>query len=440
MDPVVLEGLLASILARRLVAVCGAGLSMGKPSSAPSAKDIAQICFDEYAASTAAALDVVLRDDLEKLADHFYDNKTLQSVFIAHLVPWGRFVRPSNAGHMAIADLLWTRAAAAALSANFDNLIERHAWTCGADLQPSLNGDGATERAPFHSPLLKFHGCRTCDPNSTVWTKKQLADGVIAGRIESSRVWMEANLKHKDFLVIGFWSDWSYLNEILGKALAGVAPKSITVIDPSTSDQLEAKAPQLWALAHLPEVIFNHVQESAEVALDELHRAFSKAYLRKLLNSGKAAVEAARGAACDPAWFAPPDLTAPELYGLRRDAEGVPSTKPAQLREPMAGKVLGMFHLLMISAGAVANAVGYQLSGRQIRVVNGANTLLSTLQETFADEPPAVSGADIVVGVGAMDLPYPGSVVRTGTPGGVIRGAVTGEWLDLASARARLGV
>lgn len=91
--------------------------------------------------------------------------------------------------------------------------------------------------------------------------------------------------------------------------------------------RLEAKAPQLWPLAHSAGVTFNHVQEYAEVALGDLHRAFSKAYLHKSLNSGKAAVEAERGAVCDPAWFAPPNLSAQELYGLRRDAEGVPSLR-----------------------------------------------------------------------------------------------------------------
>ena len=109
-----------------------------------------------------------------------------------------------------------------------------------------------------------------------------------------------------------------------------------------------------------------------------------------------------------------PNLSADALYGLRRDAEGVPSTKPAYLREPMPGDVLGMFHLLLVSAGATVKPGGYQLGGQQIRVINGANTLLSTLQEVFADEPPAVSSADVVVGVGAMDLPYPGSVILDG--------------------------
>ena len=79
--------------------------------------------------------------------------------------------------------------------------------------------------------------------------------------------------------MIGFWSDWAYLNEILGKALAGIAPTSVTVIDPSDGVALKGKAPNLWALAHAPGVLFNHVQETAEVALDELHRAFSRGLL-----------------------------------------------------------------------------------------------------------------------------------------------------------------
>jgi hypothetical protein len=440
MDLAILERLLASIGAQRLAVVCGAGLSMGKPSSAPSAKEVAQIAFDKHVLSTGAALGAPLRDDLEKLADHFYDDHTLESVFIANLVPWERFVRPPNAGHVALADFLWTGAAAAVLSSNYDNMIERHAWTCGADLRPSLDGAGATARLPFHSPLLKFHGCQVCDASTTVWTKQQLASGVIAQRIESSRVWMAANLLHKDLLIIGFWSDWAYLNEILGNALGVVAPASVTVIDPSPIDQLEAKAPQLWALAHAPGVTFRHVQERAESAMEELHRAFSKAYLRRLLDSGKAAIENERGTPCDPAWLAPPELSAGDLYGLRRDAEGVPLTKPARLRDPMAGDVLGMFHLLMVSAGATANAGGYHLGGQQIRVINGANQLLSTLRETFSDEPPAVSNADIVVGVGATDLPYPASIVRGASPGRLIGGGARGKWVDLPTARALLGV
>jgi hypothetical protein len=435
-----LERLLASISAQRLVVVCGAGLSMGKPTAAPSAKEVAQICFDAYVASTGAALDLNLRDNLETLSDYFYDNGTLHSVFIASLVPWSRFVRPPNAGHIALADLLWTRAAAAGLSSNYDNMIERHAWQCGADLQPTLDGAGATARSPFHSPLLKFHGCQFCDRNSTVWTKKQLTDQVIGDRIESTRTWMQANLQHKDLLVVGFWSDWAYLNLILDGVLGVIAPASVTVIDPSSSADLEAKAPNLWALAHKAGMTFSHVQEYAEGALDELHRAFSKAYLRKVLLSGGAAVEAERGVPCEPAWFTPPDLSALELYGWRRDAEGVPSTKPAHLREPAAGDALGMLHLLLISAGATANANGYKLAGRQIRVINGAHMLMTTVQKVFSDEPPTVSSADFVVAVGAQSLPFPGSVVRGGTPGGLIAGTPPGEWIDFASARIQLGI
>ena len=263
MDPIVLERLLASISVQRLVVVCGAGFSTRGSPLPLRRREVSQICSDRYAASTGALVDPFFRDDLEKLADYFYDNHTLQSVFIAGLVPWDLFVRPPNAGHIAIADF-WTRGVAAALSSNYDTMIERHAGNCGADLRPSLDGSGATERAAFHSPLLKFHGCQFCDAASTVWTTKQLANGVIAQRFESSRAWMTANLQHKDLLVVGFWSDWSYLNVILDGVLGVAPPTSITVIDPSTSAQLEAKAPQLWALAHSAGIEFNHVQESSK--------------------------------------------------------------------------------------------------------------------------------------------------------------------------------
>src|ERR1700681_4036245 len=124
MDPRVLERLLASISVQRLVAVCGAGLSMGKPTMAPSAKEVSQSCFDKYVVSTGAVLAPALREDLEKLADYFYDNHTLNTVFIPGLVPWDRFVRPPNAGHMAFADFLWIRAVVATLSSNYDTMIE----------------------------------------------------------------------------------------------------------------------------------------------------------------------------------------------------------------------------------------------------------------------------------------------------------------------------
>ena len=143
--------------------VCGAGLSMAPPSSLPSAKAVAQTCFDEYVVAIDPDADRTLRDDLGELAQHFVNLGALKTVFIERLVPWKEFVRPPNPGHAAVADFLITRATASALSANYDCLVERQAWDYGADFVSSLDGDEATVRSMVHSPLLKFHGCSIRD-------------------------------------------------------------------------------------------------------------------------------------------------------------------------------------------------------------------------------------------------------------------------------------
>jgi hypothetical protein len=54
---------------------------------------------------------------------------------------------------------------------------------------------------------------------------------------------MEANLREKDLLAIGFWTDWAYLNQIIESAIRDVQPLSITLIDLSDADVLAQKAP-----------------------------------------------------------------------------------------------------------------------------------------------------------------------------------------------------
>jgi len=171
--------LLASMHAGRLVVVCGAGLSMAAPSSLPAAWRVAEASFDKYALETDPACDPAMRHDLEALAQHFVGLHTLQSVFIESLVPWQMFVKPPNAGHAAVADFLVTRAATAALSANYDTLIEQSAVANGFDFQNSLDGDEATTRSRTQSPLLKFHGCATRDRLATVWAPSQLGEPLL---------------------------------------------------------------------------------------------------------------------------------------------------------------------------------------------------------------------------------------------------------------------
>jgi hypothetical protein len=439
LTPEVKARLLASMDAGRLVVVCGAGLSMAPPSNLPSARRVAEMCFDAYQLRVDPNIDPALRQNLEALAEHFARLNTLETTFIENLVPWVEFERQPNPGHAAIADFLITKAVVASLSSNFDKLIERRAWDYGADFRGSLDGEAATACARVQAPLLKFHGCSHLDRRSTIWAPSQLGVPDIAERINKSKVWMAANLRQKDLLVVGFWSDWDYLNQIVDDALQGFDTLSVTVIDLSGAADLEQKAPVLWALAHQPQVTFTHVQESGANALDELRREFSENYIRQVLAAGRAAFEAATGSACDPAWLNVTGLDSESLYDWRRDAEGVPASHPAMTNRPRNGEALGCFHLLLRRAGAIQQSQGYTLAGRLIRVINGAECVLSTLAMRFV-EAPAISSADVFVAVGAIDLGLPAHVVRSGTPRSMMRPAAGGEWFDFKQAQAELGV
>ena len=439
MDAEVRTHLLASMEAGRLVILCGAGLSMAPPSSLPSAWEVAAQCYDHYAETIDPACPAEFRDDLEALAGIFVANGNLGSVFIDTLVPWSRFVRPPNPGHAAVADFLITGAAAGAISANYDNLIERRAHEYGFDLMASLDGDEAMVHARKHGPLLKFHGCSQRDRRATVWTTSQLTDDpVIARRIEKTKRWMAANLRERDFLVVGFWSDWSYLNAIVAEAMTDVTPLSMTVVDPAAVDVLRTKAPELWALAHAPLVRFRHVQGSGAEALDGLRKAFSQSYLRRVLTAGRAAMEAELGHPCDQAWFASPEFGSEELYALRRDAEGVPMVEAAMRRAPGPSEVLGYAHLLLRRAGARVTAKGYEHAGRRIRVVNGAGALLASVRARFKE--PLFDEDDVVVCAGATDVGLPMDLVRAGRPGDIVRPAPMASWLDIATARRELAI
>ena len=79
----------------------------------------------------------------------------------------------------------------------------------------------------------------------------------------------DQRLAGKDLVVLGFWTDWGYLNEIIGTVLAGPGLASVTVVDLLDEAQLIAKAPELWATLNLCGT-FNRFQASGNDALMEL--------------------------------------------------------------------------------------------------------------------------------------------------------------------------
>ena len=412
---------------------------MAEPSNLPSAQAVAAVCFDRYKENVDPNVSSELRDDLNGMADHVLGLGQLESVWIRKLVPWEEFLRRPNGGHAAIADFLIVRATVAALSGNYDCLIEQSGRGYGFDFEAAIDGDQATIQASKQGPLLKLHGCSQIARSSTIWTESQLMDEITKERLTNIETWMASNLRQKDLLIVGFWTDWSYLNGVLEEAVKGVSPVSVTVIDPCESDELAKKAPVLWSIAHAPQVVFEHIRISGVDALEDLRRAFSRMYLSKVISAGKSVMEQESGEDVDPTWLQVDEEDNEALYEWRRDVEGKPRSQAATKIEPTNADQIGFFHLLLLRAGGERSTRGYVLAGQTVRVVNGAGLFLSQMRASFA-EAPALEEEDVVVAVGAMDVGLPSNVVRQGNPRHIVRPESGARWLDFESAREELQI
>jgi len=431
--------LLGSIEANHLILLCGAGLSMPAPSNLMSAVRVAEICYDKWRATEV--LPAALRSDIDGLAGHFYGTGQFKSVFISALVPWDELVGEPNVGHAAISDFLIARAASAALSANFDPLIEQWAAFRRVAMQGALSGAEAAEFSSRTNPLLKFHGCLQRQRDETLWTQDQLSDATIQQRVQNCIAWMKVNLPAKDLLIVGFWTDWGYLNDVLADAIAMHGINSVTLIDPASAADLQAKAPGLWTKLNSAGVPFVHLRASGAEALDELRIEFSKVYARKFFALGVPLI-VSEGAACDPTTINLDVWTSDHLYNLRRDAEGTPYNRAARQKEPAVEASSAAFaHLLLIQAHATPEGCGYRHRGRAIRILHGAGQGIESVRERY-NEPPSVTQPDIIVCAGAASSGVPGSLISSGAGASIVRPARGGSatWLTLEQARAELAI
>lgn len=428
--------LLGSIHANRLVLLCGAGLSIPDPSNLMAALRVSQACYDDYRA--IAVLPPAMRDNIAELAAHFHATGEFESIFIGRLVPWNALVGDPNKGHAAVADFLISRAADAALSANVDTLIEQWAWRQKIFIRGALDGSEAMAFRIDTNPLLKFHGCMIRGREDTVWTDVQLGDPIAGGRVRSCSDWMRLELPGKDLLVIGFWTDWEYLNDLFSEALNTTRFGSVTVIDIASRSELERKAETLWTTLTNGTDNFQHVEASGADALEELRVAFSRAWLRRFYALGEPLVtaEGMRYSVMDP------EMSCEDLYKCRCDAEGQPYNRAAQMKEPPPQAAHASFlHHLLTQAGATHDGPWYSFGGRRIRVVQGAGQDLNSVRERYK-EPPALEQPDIVACAGAFDLRVPGRLISSGTGSSVVRPGPGGgaSWMTLEQARGELGI
>jgi NAD-dependent SIR2 family protein deacetylase len=440
-----IESLLASIQQKQLVILCGAGISMAAPSGVPSADALKIQCLTEYQRRALPAIPAGFKKDLESVTEYLF-GRDHQSLFVRELVDWRPFHRNPNASHGTIADLVTTGAARFAVTTNFDELVELSAMQLGEDtFTASMNAERANVPTA-HSPFIKLHGCAR-ERDTTLWCKSQLyaappvtrANQKIRDRILSLTGWLAANLPERNVLMVGFWTDWAYLGQILTKAVSAIHLPSVILVDPSTREELQTKAPALWEWAN-SSTKFLHVDKKAEDFLPLLRDAFSRNLLTRVLNDAVPGFEAQKGGvAVPPADF--DAVSSADLFTLRQDTLGVPSNRIPRFAQPDdAMNAVGRAHLLLRSAGAALEGPRYKLAGGQrVRVVNGRTKQLSQARKEFTDALPAGGiDDDIVICAGATDDGgVPIDIAGGAAPSTVTRPKSTAEWITLEQGISR---
>jgi SIR2-like domain len=294
---------LDALYAGRLALLCGAGLSMAPPSSLPSAAALAFKAKQKYDA-TFGAERAPLPDTIDEQAEFFFRRNELGTVYLRTYVDRNDFSAPPNGGHLAVADLLLTRCITIAVSTNVDTLIESAGNQLFGNIAKGTSPHDLATVPQTLSPLLKIHGCWT-QPLNTIWAPSQFNTEPTRSRIENCSHWLQFRLLDKDLIIVGFWTDWSYLNEILDTAIGAVTPSRVIVVDPCETATLKSKAPALYALGRRATIEFCHLRESGDRYLDGVRAGFSRTYIRRVLHAGQASYSLAVGEDADPHWLEP---------------------------------------------------------------------------------------------------------------------------------------
>lgn len=422
---------LTSLLNDRLALLAGAGLSMAPPSSLPSAAALALSAKQRYDATYGFAAPQI-PIGIDDQAEYFFQRQELATVYFHTLIDPHAFAGRPNPGHVAVADLLLVHALQTAVTTNVDTLIETAGQYLYGQVGVGIDGHQVAGLPPGIAPLLKIHGCRVCDLNNMVWARGQLNAEPVATRIARSAQWLSVRLLNRDLLIVGFWTDWSYLNEVLAATLNGVNPSRVIVVDPAPGTDLPQKAPALLDLGNRAAQGFHHVQASGSDFLAELRRAFSKSYVRQVLHEGVQAFTDRAGAAPQPAWTDPPDLDNEILWSLRRDLEGRLPNEPAKLARPHGDALVGQTLLELQARGAVSDGTYWVLQGRRIRVLKAARPL-HRVQKDFERELAPTTAPDVVIAVGAEAQSLPTDIARGSSDGSIARGNAS-QWMTRLEA------
>lgn len=441
MDQDVETLLIESIATGKLVVLAGAGLSMAAPTSAPSADAVAKWCRKRYLQVVGTPLPCLDEDDIEAIAKWFLERARFAE-FIEKMLPWSMFKAPdrkSNAGHQAIADLLACNGIQTCVTTNFDLFVENAAGLLGEpDFQAIRESDDLPRHRP-HAPYLKVHGC--CyggrEQSRTIWCREQLTMADIIDRTNRFKGWLETKLQDRDLLIVGFWSDWAYLSDILADALTASTPRNVVVVDPESPEVLERKAPALWDWAHRGDVQFHHVAHSGSDFLSELQERFGVVSIARLIRDAAATYEALFGVS--PSQEPESYGHVKNLYGLRRVLTGTFRNRPVRTHDPDDSRqILVALHARLLDCGASFDESHHILKGQRIRLVSGSGQVLSRVKQRYATEPNAAVPSDRTICVGASPDHSPLSIVRGEPEPTVIRPGVSGTWETHAALEAEL--
>ena len=438
MTPITTQDALATaldgILNNRLVLIAGAGLSMAAPSNLPSAAKIAADAKAEYD-SRYGGIKPPLPVGIEDQAEMFFQAKEL-GVYLTEFVDQDVFAAQPNPGHLAVADLLLSHALQAAVTTNVDILVETAGQSLLGQIFTGIEGTAVAAAPGGTAPMLKIHGCWLQEREHTVWAPGQLTKPPVQSRIATSATWLQNALLDKDLLVVGYSTDWDYLNQVIAQTLGTVAPASVLVVDPSATTDFEAKAPDLAALADRAEKGSHHLQTSGADFLDALRLAFSKVFIHRAIAKGVAEFTAIAGHAPGAASQEPPDLDNDSLWRIRRDLLGCKPNRPARQPMPHNEPAIGLTLLQLREAGGDADGPYWHVGGRTVRVIRAAGSFLHALEREYRWDMPPISAPDVVVAVGAEDVHLPADLVRR-PDGSIARGAGPG-WMTRAAFEATL--
>ncbi len=393
---------------------------MAAPSNIPSAWTVAQRAKAKYDGMFGAT-QPPLSPKIEEQADHFHALDQLGAMYLSRLVDHNTFSAPPNPGHYAIADFLLTKSMTIALSTNVDALIENAGDRLFGAVVTATTRDAAAALYPEKAPLLKIHGCWKADFQNTIWAPSQLNDPAVKTRIQQCASWATQQLVNRDLIIVGYCTDWDYINELFEECLGAAQPSNVIVVDPGTEADLMKKAPKLFEVGGNTTGGFYHVKVSGADFLTELRKQWSMTFVRRVFTAGNTQLENNGDPRANRTHCEPPEASVEYLWAMRRDMEGAGPNDPCKMSEPYEDPNLGVAHVVLRAAGAQLDGSYWELDGQRFRIIRGSGRSLNDVENEHASSLSPLASPDVTIVAGARDFALKANIARSKAESSVVR-------------------